>query len=58
MPASMHHNGVRTIVFVAPFPADTTLRFAKAVSLLDRVRVVGVFQKPPADPARWGLSAV
>ena len=54
----MHHNHVRTVVFVAPFPADTTLRFAKAVSQLERVRVVGVFQKPPADPARWGLSAI
>lgn len=51
-------SSVRTVVFVAPFPMQTTMAFLSAVAALDRVRVVGVFQKPPADPGRYGLAAV
>ena len=38
---------MRNIVFVAPFPMDATLRFAKGFARLENVRVFGVFQKPP-----------
>jgi len=58
VPGLNPENGVRTVVFVAPFPARTTLEFARAVARLDRVRVVGVFQKPPGDAAKWGISAI
>ncbi len=38
---------MRTILYVAPFPLQTTLRFGTALSQLDDVRVVGIFQQPP-----------
>src|SRR4051812_7547514 len=37
----------RNIVFVAPFPIETTLRFARAVAKLDDVRLLGVVHTPP-----------
>jgi formate-dependent phosphoribosylglycinamide formyltransferase (GAR transformylase) len=46
----------RTIVFVAPFPAETTLRFCQAAGTLPGIRLVGIFQKPPTDLARHGIA--
>jgi hypothetical protein len=37
----------RNVVFVAPFPADTTMRFVRAVKTLDDVRLFGVVHTPP-----------
>lgn len=39
---------MRNVVFVAPFPLDTTLRFARAVARLPDVRMLGIAQKPPS----------
>lgn len=39
---------MRTIVFVVPYPAETSLRFARAYSELKAVRLVGLVQKPPS----------
>jgi formate-dependent phosphoribosylglycinamide formyltransferase (GAR transformylase) len=46
---------MRNVVFIAPFPLETTLRFARAVSALPNVRMVGVMQEPPRgdDAARF-----
>ncbi len=38
---------MRHIVFIAPFPAETTLRFVRATRSLTGVRVTGVVNKPP-----------
>jgi biotin carboxylase len=38
---------MRNVVFVAPFPLDTTLRFARAASSLDDVRLLGILQEAP-----------
>lgn len=38
---------MRTVVYVAPFPLQTTLRFGRALRSLPGVRVVGLFQQPP-----------
>ena len=54
MPASP----LRTVVFVAPFPADTTLRFCAAVGALPNVRLVGVCQKAPPNPAALGFQHI
>ena len=35
------------IVFVAPFPAETTLRFVRAAKALGRGRLLGVVHTPP-----------
>ena len=35
------------VVYVAPFPMETTLRFAKALSSQPKTRLLGVFQSPP-----------
>jgi hypothetical protein len=44
---------MRNVVFVAPFPLETTLRFARALSNLSNVRLLGVWQEPPkGDDAR------
>lgn len=48
----------RTVVFVAPFPMATTMRFCRAVSGLADVRLIGLFQRPPPDPAAAGLTAI
>ena len=41
---------MRNVVFVAPFPLSTTLEFARALSSLDDVRLLGVFQEVPRGP--------
>jgi hypothetical protein len=38
---------MRNVVFVAPFPLDTTMRFARAAAGLANVRFLGIFQEPP-----------
>jgi hypothetical protein len=38
---------MRNVVFVAPFPLDATLRFARAVARLPDVRMLWIGQKPP-----------
>ena len=40
---------MRTVVFVAPFPLAATMRFCRALAALEDVRLVGLFQQPPAD---------
>jgi biotin carboxylase len=36
----------RNIIFVAPFPIETTMRFARAVAKLDDVRLLGLVHTP------------
>ncbi len=44
---------MRNVIFVAPFPLETTLRFARAAARLPGVRLLLVCQKPPkGDDAR------
>ena len=38
---------MRNVVFVAPFPLDTTMRFARAAAGLDDVRLLGIMQEAP-----------
>lgn len=38
---------MRNVVFVAPFPLDTTLRFARAAAALSGVRFLGIAQEAP-----------
>jgi ATP-grasp domain len=38
---------MRNVVFVAPFPLDTTMRFARAAAALGDVRFLGITQEPP-----------
>ncbi len=38
---------MRNIVFVAPFPLDTTMRFARAAAALADVRFLGILQELP-----------
>jgi hypothetical protein len=38
---------MRNVVFVAPFPLDTTMRFARAAAGLDDVRFLGILQEAP-----------
>jgi hypothetical protein len=38
---------MRNVVFVAPFPLDTTMRFVRAAAGLADVRLLGVLQEPP-----------
>jgi D-alanine-D-alanine ligase-like ATP-grasp enzyme len=43
---------MRNVVFVAPFPLDTTLRFIRAAAGLTDVRLLGIMQEaPPGDDA-------
>ena len=42
---------MRTVVFVAPYPAETSMRFARSFSELKGVRVVGLVQKEPRGAA-------
>jgi biotin carboxylase len=37
---------MRNVLFVAPFPLDTTMRFARAAATLADVRLLGVMQEP------------
>ncbi|MSP25473.1 MAG: ATP-grasp domain-containing protein [Myxococcales bacterium] len=44
---------MRTIVFVAPFPLEATMRFVRAAARLEGVRLVGVVcEEPRGDDAR------
>lgn len=44
---------MRNVLFAAPFPLPTTLRFARAAAGLDGVRLLGLVQEAPAgDEAR------
>ncbi|HTE50313.1 MAG TPA: ATP-grasp domain-containing protein [Kofleriaceae bacterium] len=46
---------MRNVVFAAPFPLETTMRFARAAATLGDVRFLGIMQDPPApgsDDAR------
>jgi biotin carboxylase len=46
---------MRNVVFAAPFPLETTMRFARAAAALHGVRFLGIVQEPPApgsDDAR------
>ncbi len=47
---------MRNVVFVAPFPLETTLRFVRAVGRLGGVRLLGVAQEAPGGSDR-GLFA-
>jgi hypothetical protein len=38
---------MRNVVFVAPFPLDTTMRFARAAASLSDVRMLGIMQEAP-----------
>jgi biotin carboxylase len=50
---------MRNVVFVAPFPLDTTMRFARATAGLSDVRFLGIFQEPPrGDDASLFVDAV
>ena len=50
---------MRNVVFVAPFPLETTMRFARAAAGLDDVRFLGILQEPPrGDDARLFESVV
>ncbi len=42
---------MRTIVFVAPYPAEATMRFARAYGELKGVRLVGIVQQEPRGEA-------
>ena len=39
---------MRNVIFAAPFPAETTYRFARAVKKLDDVRLLGIVAVPPS----------
>lgn len=43
---------MRSVVFVAPFPLDTTMRFARAAATLPGVRLCGVMQELPTGDDR------
>jgi hypothetical protein len=42
---------MRNVVFVAPFPLDTTMRFARADAGLADVRMLGIMQEAPRGGA-------
>jgi formate-dependent phosphoribosylglycinamide formyltransferase (GAR transformylase) len=43
----------RNVIFVAPFPTETTMRFVRAAARLPDVRLLGIVQTPPSgDEAR------
>jgi hypothetical protein len=39
---------MRNVIFAAPFPLETTMRFARAAARLDDVRLLGIMQEPPS----------
>lgn len=43
---------MRPVVFVAPFPLETTMRFARAAAALAKVRLLGVMQELPVGHDR------
>jgi formate-dependent phosphoribosylglycinamide formyltransferase (GAR transformylase) len=42
----------RNVIFVAPFPIETTMRFARAAAKLDDVRLLGIVHTPPEPGSR------
>ena len=50
--ASWYMKPMRNVVFVAPFPLDTTMRFARAAAGLDDVRLLGIMQEAPQGDDR------
>src|SRR5262245_49451373 len=40
---------MRNVVFVAPFPLETTMRFARAAAALGDVRFLGIMQESPHE---------
>ncbi len=49
---------MRNVVFVAPFPLETTMRFARAVGRLAGVRLLGIAQEAPGGEDRALFSEV
>jgi predicted ATP-grasp superfamily ATP-dependent carboligase len=43
---------MRNVIFAAPFPLETTMRFARAASRLPNVRLLGIVQEPPSGEDR------
>jgi biotin carboxylase len=43
---------MRNVVFVAPFPLETTMRFARAAAALPDVRLLGIAQEAPGGEDR------
>lgn len=43
---------MRNVIFTAPFPMETTLRFVRAARSLSNIRLLGIFQEPPKGEAR------
>lgn len=43
---------MRNVIFTAPFPMETTLRFAEALRGLSNIRLLGLFQEAPNGAAR------
>ncbi|MBL8956045.1 MAG: ATP-grasp domain-containing protein [Myxococcaceae bacterium] len=41
---------MRNVVFVAPFPLEATMRFARAAAGLKDVRLLGIVQEPTKEP--------
>ncbi len=48
---------MRTVVFVAPYPAEASMRFARAYAELKGVRLVGIVQKEPRGEAAKPFAA-
>ncbi|MGF1508568.1 MAG: acetyl-CoA carboxylase biotin carboxylase subunit family protein [Myxococcota bacterium] len=42
---------MRNVIFVVPFPTETSLRFLRATRRLEGVRLLGVVHTPPEDPS-------
>ena len=40
----------RNVIFVAPFPSDVTMRFARACAKIPGVKLLGVVHTPPSGP--------
>src|SRR5438552_16778873 len=45
--AACYNARMRNVVFAAPFPLETSMRFARAAAHLDDVRLLGIVQEPP-----------
>lgn len=43
---------MRNVVFIAPFPLETTMRFARALASLQGIRLLGVWQEAPRGDDR------
>ena len=43
---------MRNVIFVAPFPLETTMRFARAAARLPNVRLLGLAQEAPRGADR------